>query len=278
MSDEADRRDEDETGAGDAAPGIPAEVGVHAPCEVDLPGFSGPLELLLHLIRKHKLDILDIPVGFVTEKYLEYIDMMKVLDLDVAAEYLEMAATLVRMKSRMLLPSGETLEEEAGEEGAGDPRAELARRLLEYQKYRDAAEQLWERALLHRDVFVREAGPPLDQGGRPLAEAGLGALLDAFGAVLKRLRPDVARQITVERVSITQRIHELVEVLRSRRRVRFDQLFEKASDRFDLVVTFLALLEMTRLRMTRLLQAGPDAPLLVDFVGLPEGGPEEGGG
>ena len=260
-----------EAGDRDDAPeaGSPLELGspIHVPYEVEVPGFSGPLELLLHLCRKHKLEILDIPVGFVTQKYLEYLDAMKTLNLDVAAEYLEMAATLTRIKSRMLLPSGADTEEAEGAEEAGDPRAELVRRLLEYQKYRDAADRLAARAQLDRDVFVRRAERPGGTGERQLAEVGLGALLDAFAGVLKRVRADVAREITVERISVANRIQEIVALLQDRRRMRFEQLFEEVATRFDLVVTFLALLEMTKLRMTRLLQAGPEAPLLVEFVG-----------
>lgn len=255
-------------------PGEPLDLGapIHVPYEVEVPGFSGPLELLLHLCRKHKIDILDIPVGFITRKYLEYLEAMKTLNLDVAAEYLEMAATLTRIKSRMLLPAGADAEEPEGGEEGGDPRAELVRRLLEYQKYRDAADQLAARAQLDRDVFVRRAEGTVTTGERPLAEVGLGALLDAFAAVLKRVGADVAREITVERVSVAQRIQEVVALLQERRRVRFEQLFEGAATRFDVVVTFLALLEMTKLRMTRLLQAGPEAPLLVEFVGAVPGG------
>jgi segregation and condensation protein A len=262
MGDAQDRDD-----APDAGGLLDVGAPIHVPYEVEVPGFSGPLELLLHLCRKHKLEILDIPVGFVTQKYLEYLEAMKTLNLDVAAEYLEMAATLTRIKSRMLLPSGADTEDGEGADEGGDPRAELVRRLLEYQKYRDAADRLSARAQLDRDVFVRRAERSEGTGDRQLAEVGLGALLDAFAGVLKRVRADVAREITVERISVANRIQEVVALLQERRRVRFEQLFEGAATRFDLVVTFLALLEMTKLRMTRLLQAGPEAPLLVEFVG-----------
>ncbi|MBN1771781.1 MAG: segregation/condensation protein A [Deltaproteobacteria bacterium] len=257
----------DRGGATETAGILDVGAPIHVPYEVEVPGFSGPLELLLHLCRKHKLDILDIPVGFVTRKYLEYLEAMKTLNLDVAAEYLEMAATLTRIKSRMLLPSGADTEETEGAEEGGDPRAELVRRLLEYQKYRDAADRLASRAQLDRDVFIRRADRPAESGERALAEVGIGALLDAFAAVLKRVGADVAREITVERISVANRIQEVVALLQDRRRMRFEQLFEGAATRFDLVVTFLALLEMTKLRMTRLVQAGPEAPLLVEFVG-----------
>jgi segregation and condensation protein A len=260
-------RDDDRLDGGDETPGLDVSSPIHVPYEVELPGFSGPLELLLHLIRKHKLDIIDIPVGFITQKYLEYIDAMKVLNLDVASEYLEMAATLTRIKSRMLLPVGAQVAEEAEGKEPEDPRAELVRRLLEYEKYRDAADKLGALSQLQRDVFTRppeHAGPG---GDRPLAEVGIGALLDAFAAVLKRVKPDLAREVTVERISVANRIQELVAFLETRHRVRFEQFFEGIATKFDVVVTFLALLEMTKLHMARLLQAGPGTPLLVDFVG-----------
>jgi segregation and condensation protein A len=267
MTDARDR-DRDRTTAGDDEPaGFDPSSPIHVPYEVELPGFSGPLELLLHLIRKHKLDILDIPVGFITEKYLEYIAAMKILNLDVAGDYLEMAATLARIKSRMMLPVGEGTEEEQVAEEPGDPRAELVRRLLEYQKYRDAADQLGALDQLQRDVFARQAERLAGTEERPLAEVGIGALLDAFAAVLQRVKPDLAREVTVERISVANRIQELVAILETRQRMRFEQLFERASTKLDVVVTFLALLEMTKLRMTRLLQAAPDTPLLVEFVG-----------
>jgi segregation and condensation protein A len=260
-------RDDDRLDGGDEAPELDVGSPIHVPYEVDLPGFSGPLELLLHLIRKHKLDIIDIPVGFITEKYLEYIDAMKVLNLDVASDYLEMAATLTRIKSRMLLPVGEQLAEEGEGKEPEDPRAELVRRLLEYEKYRDAADKLGALSQLHRDVFARPPEHSGPGGDRPLAEVGIGALLDAFAAVLKRVKPDLAREVTVERISVANRIQELVAFMETRHRVRFEQLFERIVNKFDVVVTFLALLEMTKLHMARLLQAGPGTPLLIDYVG-----------
>ncbi len=263
----------------DHGAGIPLDDAPrHVPCEVDVPGFSGPLELLLHLIRKHKLDILDIPMSFVTEKYLEYLDTMLVLNLDVAAEYLEMAATLVRIKSRMLLPAGADEPEAQPGEEPEDPRAELVKRLLEYQRYRDAADRLLERDILQRDVFLRARPEPKDDADRPLDEVGIGALLDAFAVLARRAQVDIAHQVTIERVSVAQRIQELVDLLRERKRIVFERLFDGQPSRVDIVVTLLALLEMTRLHMTRLLQADADGPLYVDFIGDAAEPEEEAGG
>jgi segregation and condensation protein A len=221
--------------------------------KVQLPTFEGPLDLLLHLIQKHELNILDIPIGFVTEKYVEFIQMMQELNIDIASEYLVMAATLAHIKSRMLLPTPPE-EQEQGEQEEEDPRAELVRRLLEYQKYRLAAEQLGARAVLGRDVFPRGSEEPVDEGPAPLAPVSLFKLLEAFEGVLKKVRQTRDHQIDFERISITDRINQLSDILRARPLVSFSELFEGAKTRSDVIVTFLALLEMTRLRMTLLSQ------------------------
>ena len=227
---------------------------------VELPAFEGPLDLLLHLIQKHELDILDIPVSFVTRKYLEYLRLMQTLNLDVAAEYLLMAATLAHIKSRMLLPSPPP-EEVTGEgmsEVEEDPRAALVRRLLEYQKFKTAGEALAARGVAGRDVFPRGADVH-DEAAQAaaLAPVALFALMEALQRVAAKKKINLAHEITPERVSISQRIAELVDALRVRKQATFDDLFENDQTTADLVVTFLALLEMTRLKMTRLYQASP---------------------
>ncbi len=227
---------------------------------VELPSFEGPLDLLLHLIQKHELDIMDIPVAFVTEKYLEFLRLMQTLNLDVAAEYLLMAATLAHIKSRMLLPTPPP--EEAQAEGQGeleeDPRVALIRRLLEYQKFKTAGEALASRGVAGRDVFPRGADVR-DEATQnaPLAPIGLFSLMEALQRVAAKKKLTLAHEITPERVSISQRIAELVDALRIRKTATFEDLFERDESTADLVVTFLALLEMTRLRMTRLYQASP---------------------
>lgn len=239
-------------------------------CQISLPEFEGPLDLLLHLIQKHELDIFDIPVAFVTERYLEYIELMQALDLDIAAEYLVMAATLAHIKSRMLLPASPADEADAAGAGAEeeeDPRAALVRRLLEYQKFRSAAEELASRGVAGRDVFGRGAPEDLGApGAAPLAELPMFAMLDAFEKLLKRRKLTLSHEVTTERVSIAERISEIVDRLRASRTCVFDELFERDRTRIDMVVTFLALLEMTRLRMTRLYQTGSLEPLHVTLV------------
>ena len=238
--------------------------------QVSLPQFEGPLDLLLHLIQKHELDIFDIPISFITERYLTYVSMMQALNLDLAAEYLLMAATLAHIKSRMLLPASPADDADAtgaADDEGEDPREALVRRLLEYQKFKSAAEDLAARGVAGRDVFPR--GIAVDAGSlgeAPLAELPLFALLDAFKRILEKRKLTISHEVTTERVSIAERINEIVERLKGARTALFDELFEGDRTRMDMVVTFLALLEMTRLRMTRLYQTGSLEPLHVSLV------------
>ncbi len=235
---------------------------------VTLPTFEGPLDLLLHLCQKHELDVLDIPIGFVTEKYLEYLAVMQLMNLDVASEYLVMAATLAHIKSKMLLPAPPPGQEDelAGEEE--DPREALIRRLLEYQKYKHAGEELTVRGVAGQDVFLR--GTRIEEavhtGLPPLAQVPLFSLVEAFQNVLSKSSVKLSHDIVHERVTLADRINELVDILRVRRRVTFEELFEGLETRFDLVITFLALLEMTRLRMTRLFQENFDSQIWIEFT------------
>ena len=231
---------------------------------VKLPAFEGPLDLLLHLIQKHELDILDIPIGFVTEKYVEFIVLMETVNIDIASEYLVMAATLAHIKSKMLLPTPPEDQDQPTEEEE-DPRAELVRRLLEYQKYKLAGEELGSRSVLGRDVFTRGTAEAADEGPAPLAPTSLFKLLEAFESILKRVQQTQEHQIDFERISITERINQLSDILRATPQVEFDQLFLGQRTRADIIVTFLALLEMTRLRLTRIAQESPYAPIYVEL-------------
>jgi len=232
---------------------------------VKLPTFEGPLDLLLHLIEEHELNVMDIPIAFVAKKYVEYITLMEELNIDVASEYLVMAATLTHIKSKMLLPVVPT-DQEDDAEAELDPRAELVRRLLEYQKYKHAAEQLSSNPVLGRDVFLRGVPAPNVEGVAPLSGLSLFKLLDAFQGVLSRAKNVVDHQIDFERFSITDRINELSELLKTSGKVLFEQLFEGARGRADLIVTFLAILEMTRLRLTRVEQEGPLMPIFIELA------------
>jgi segregation and condensation protein A len=233
---------------------------------VALPAFEGPLDLLLHLIQKHELDILDIPVSFITEKYLEYITLMQELSIDVASEYLVMAATLAHIKSKSLLPAPPPGQEDEIDEEGLDPRGELIRRLLEYQKYKHAAAELNERGALGRDVFMRGAKEPEAEGPAPLARIEVWHLLDAFAKVLSRAKVDLDHEVSFDRMTITERITQICDRLSGRSSCRFEELFDGERSRFDLIITFLALLEMTRLKMTRLFQADPLAEIFIDLT------------
>jgi segregation and condensation protein A len=235
-----------------------------------LPQFEGPLDLLLHLCQQHQLDVLNIPIAFVTEKYLEYLEVMVLMGLDHVAEYLVMAATLAHIKSKMLLPAPPPGQEDddAPPEDEMDPREALIRRLLEYQKYKQAGEDLAARGVAGRDVFGRGMPDETAQsvGLAPLAEVPLFALVDAFQKVLDRSKVKLTHDIVADRISLSDRIGELADFLATRRRLVFGEMFEGLATKFDLVITFLALLEMTRLKMTRLFQSEPLGPLYVELA------------
>jgi len=235
--------------------------GTSAEYWVQLEVFEGPLDLLLHIIKKHELDVLDIPVAFVLERYLEYITAMKEMQLDIAAEYLAMAATLVYIKSKMLLP-GEEPEEE--EEEVEDPRAELVRRLLEYKKYREAAASLANLSVLGAKVFTGGFEPELEER-EIAADVGLFDLVERVNELIREARERGVTEgdLIADRITVADRITELAGVVASRQQLTFRELLPDGFELFDVVITFLAILEMTRLKMIRLVQASDEAEILV---------------
>lgn len=241
---------------------------------LEMPAFEGPLDLLLHLIHDHELDILDLPIAFITEKYLAYLSTMQTLQLDIVSEYLVMAATLAHIKSKMLLPSPPAGQEDDAQEEQADPREELVRRLLEYQKYKAAAEELASRGLAGRDVFTRGAPAAEADGTSQLGNMTLFSLLDAFNRVLKRANAEFAREITAERVTIQDRMTEIIDLLKERKRLTFDELFEGYITTYDLVVTFMAMLEMAKTRLVRIFQSDSYAPIYLEHA-LIDVNPEE---
>jgi segregation and condensation protein A len=242
--------------------------------QVALDVFEGPLDLLLHLVKQHELSILDIPIAFVTEKYLEYLDAMAGLDIDVAGEYLLMAATLCHLKSRELLPTPEPEDPEAAEgldDGEGiDPRADLIRRLLEYQKYKEAAANLGNRPVVGRNVWGRgtpteeAVGEGVDLGAdAPLQPLPVHKLIEAFDRVIRAAKVKVSHNVTIDRLSVSQKITELTDRLEREGSFTFDSMFAFLVDgrpraieeiRHEAVVTFLALLEMAKLRLVTVTQ------------------------
>ena len=234
-----------------------SDIPASAAYRITLPQFEGPLDLLLHLCKTHELDIVNIPVAFVAEKYIEYLDMMQSMSVDVAAEYLVMAATLAYLKSRELVPMPEPLEPTEDGDPALDPREELIRRLLEYQKYKDAAEKLGGRPIEGRNVFVR--GVPVDGGGDAgLAEHSVWKLIEAWAKTLEKATPQLKHEVMLDRVSISDRINQIVDRLEvGGGSFRFDSIMDLTLPELELrrqvVVTLLAVLELARLRVIRVL-------------------------
>lgn len=219
-----------------------------------LQGFEGPLDLLLHLIQKNELDIFNIPIALITEQYLEYLQLMRVLNLDTAGEYLLMASTLLHIKSRMLLPRSLEGEEEQEE----DPRAELVRRLLEYQKYKEAAGELEKRPLLDRDVFIRLTPADSEEPAEERIEVNLFELLEAFQEVLKRAKPEAVHEVVLEPISVEDKIREILALLeKENRSMAFHRLFSEEASRRVVVVTLLAILELVKMKRVRIFQMAP---------------------
>ncbi len=229
---------------------------------VRLANFEGPLDLLLHLIRKHEVDIYDIPIVLVTRQYLEYIDLMQELNLDVAGEFLVMAATLIHIKSRMLLPRADPTQEDPEE----DPREALMRRLLEHQKYKAAAELLHERETLRSAQWTRPDGPITEIAGEapePEIEVDLFSLISAFRAVVERAKQRPKVYLPAEQMPIEDRIEQLMTRLSETEACGFEELFADVQTRSGLIVTFLAVLEMIRLKLVRVFQSGAVGPIRV---------------
>jgi len=229
---------------------------------VKLEMFEGPLDLLLHLIKKHEVSIYDIPITLITKQYLDYLELMQELDLDVAGEFLVMAATLIHIKSRMLLPRPDPTQEDPEE----DPRDALVRRLLEHQKYKAAAELLHERETLRSAQWMRPDKLVADIAGEapePEIEVDLFSLIAAFRNVLQRLKQRPQIPLPSEYISIESRIAALFARLSETEACGFEELFDDVSTRPGLIVTFLALLEMIRLKLVRVFQSGSFGPLRI---------------
>ena len=234
-----------------------------------LPTFAGPLDLLLSLIQEHKLDIFDIPISFVIDRYLEYMEAAKALDIDLAGEYLLMGATLAHIKSRMLLPREQTQDVDGAEPGP-DPREELVRRLLEYQKYRHASQLFAALPQLGRDVFVRRAREELPLAPDDAAyfkspELSVYRLIELMARVLKERKIEIPHEVFVERLSIGDRISVITDRLRVDERITFTSLFADLQEfeKHRVVPTFLAVLEMTRLKLVRVHQPERHAEIYI---------------
>ena len=229
---------------------------------VRLENFEGPLDLLLHLIKRHEVSIYDIPITSITKQYLEYIDLMTELNLDVAGEFLVMAATLIHIKSRLLLPRADPTQEDPEE----DPREALVRRLLEHQKFKAAAELLHERETLRSAQWTRPDGPIAEIAGEapePEVEVDLFSLISAFRNVVERAKQRPKVYLPSEQIPIEDRIEQLMARLSETEACGFEDLFSDVESRAGLIVTFLAMLEMIRLKLVRVFQSGVVGPIRI---------------
>ncbi|HET9318048.1 MAG TPA: segregation/condensation protein A [Vicinamibacteria bacterium] len=221
-----------------------------------LPVFEGPLDLLLYLIRRNQVDIHDIPIAPITRQYMEYLDVMRELNLDVAGEFMVMAATLIHIKAKMLVPIDPT--EAQGEEDQEDPREALVQRLLEFQRYKEAAGVLHQKAEIRAATWTRPDSvlPQFDEAGEEMLEAGLFDLVSAFKELLERRKTLLAHEVADSGKSVDQRMEELMELIREGESVEFLELFASQETKADMIVTFLALLELIRLKRVKVYQRG----------------------
>lgn len=217
--------------------------------QVKLDIFEGPMDLLVHLIRKAEVDIYDIPIALITDQFLGYIEWMQAMNVDFAGDFLVMAASLMQIKSKMLLPVHDDEEEE-------DPRLEIARPLKEYLQIKSAAEELAEREMLGEDIFERrpskkdvEVDPESE-----MIQVGLFELIDAFQKILDNIDVKKNFALVAEKVSVRDRISQIVDILEKKGSLTFAELFEDAAEKSDVIVTFLAVLEMAKLDLVQIMQ------------------------
>ena len=246
---------------------------------VTLETFEGPLDLLIYLIKKNEVNIYDIPIALITKQYLECVDVMQEINLDVVGEFLVMAATLIHIKSKMLLPRPDPTQDEPDE----DPRDALVRRLLEHQKFKAAAELLHERAVLRGAQWIRPDGRVADIAGddyayEPELEVDLFSLLAAFRGVLERSKQRPGILLPPDQISVETRIEQLLGMLSETDACGFEDLFAKDDSRSGMIVTFLALLEMIRLKLIRIFQTAPFGPIRVYKRARPADAPPPIGG
>jgi segregation and condensation protein A len=269
----------EEGSAGEARPervsvpeGMESVLPEDAP-RIELPEFEGPLDLVLYLIKREKIDIHDIPIAPITRQYMAYLDVMRELNLDVAGEFLVMAATLIHIKSKMLVPIEPT--EAQGDEEYVDPREELVQRLLEFQRYKEAAGILHQQAQIRAATWTRPdtVVPSFDDAGEEMLEAGLYDLIAAFKELLERRKTLLAHEVESEGPSVEQRMEELLAMIAEGTSLEFLELFASLETKAEMIVTFLALLELIRLKRVRVYQRGMFGPIRVF---RPVGPPAEG--
>ena len=229
--------------------------------------FEGPLDLLLYLIKKEEVDIYEVNLTKLATQFIEYIEMMREFDLEIAGEFLVMASTLMYIKSRELLPVDQQVVVEGEEEGE-DPRWELIRQLVEYKKFKDVAARLQERELAQENIFPRLPGKPEFEAPAPKLQVSLFDLINAVNVVLKRFQQQETRDIFEDKWTVSEKIETLMNALKQKARVKFTELFAAATSRTEVVVTFLALLELIRLRQLIITQREPFSE--IEIIRVPE--------
>ena len=225
--------------------------------KVKLEVFEGPLDLLLYLIKKEEIDIYDIPIAKITDQYLEYLELMKLLDLNIAGEFLVMAATLIHIKSKMLLPPDQLEGQEQEEE---DPRAELVKRLIEYKKFKEAASQLSQMESSQKHFFARVGTSFKAEGIAPkdeFFEASLFDLITAFTKVLKDIPKEVFHEVVRDEFTVSEKIHDILHLLVEKKKLFFTELFKAAKSKFEIITIFLALLELIKIKEVVVIQMAP---------------------
>lgn len=231
--------------------------------KVKLEVFEGPLDLLLYLIKKNEVDIHDIPIETITTQYMQYMDLMRMLDLNIAGEFIVMAATLMMIKSRMLLPAEERTHDEDEEED--DPRWDLVRQLVEYKKFKDVALHLQDLEMVQENVFTRE-GEHVELGARPdvaLQDVSIFDLITAFNEALSRVKKEELREIFSERFTVGEKIDEILGLIKSREAFSLTELFAGMASRHEVACTFLAVLELIRLKQIRARQKGSFGEIMI---------------
>jgi segregation and condensation protein A len=253
------------TAAPEAAVKVETELESTLPSDVPricLPIFEGPLDLLLYLLRKEKVDIHDIPIAPITRQYMEYLDVMKELNLELAGEFMVMAATLIHIKSKMLVPIEPT---EAQDEEYVDPREELVQRLLEFQKYKEAAGLLHQKREIRAATWMRPDTviPKFEDSGEEMVEASLFDLIGAFKELLERRKVLLAHEVEPEGKTVEERIEEILLLVKEGDSLDFMDLFETQKTKMDMIVTFLAVLELIRLKRVKVYQKGNFGPIRI---------------
>lgn len=216
--------------------------------KIKLEIFEGPLDLLLYLVKKDHLNIYDIPIAKVTEQYLGYLNLMQLLDLNIAGEFLVMSATLLQIKSKMLLPAEEGVDSEEAQE---DPREELVRRLLEYEKFKEIAQELHQKEIGQREVFKRpkvEAQAELTKNQEVYFEASIFDLINAFSQALKDVPKEVFYEVVKDKFTVEEATHEILHLLLIKQEVKLFELFGRAKNKLEIIVIFLAVLELIRMK------------------------------